>query len=182
MGLAEEVCRNIALAAQLHDVGKIGVPDELLLKPSRLTPDEYELVRKHAAAGKTILEPASGRDAEQVQQHVQIGSRILNLSKSPLLSLASSIALSHHEKWDGTGYPLGLAGEAIPLEGRITAVADVFDALSSRRPYKPAFALEKCFQIMEQERGAHFDPQIIDAFMARREAIIATQVELADPQ
>ncbi len=182
MGLDEEFCRNIALAAQLHDIGKIGVPDEVLLKPGRLTSDEYQLVQKHVAAGKRILEPTSGRDAEQVQQHVQIGSCILNMSKSPLLAMASRIALTHHEKWDGTGYPLGLAGEDIPLEGRITAVADVFDALSSRRPYKAAFPLDKCFEIMEQERGAHFAPQTVDAFFAQREAIVAAQMELADPQ
>jgi putative two-component system response regulator len=124
----------------------------------------------------------SDRDWEKVRQHVQIGSKILEAPRSPLLAMAARIALTHHERWDGTGYPLGLAGEDIPLEGRITAVADVFDALSSRRPYKPAFSVEKCFEIIEQERGSHFDPKIIDAFITQRERIVETQIELADPQ
>ena len=181
MGLDASFCRDLAQAAQLHDIGKIGIPDEVLMKPSRLTPDEYERVQKHAAVGKRILEPRSDLEADRVLQHVQIGSRILDVPKSPLLSMASRIALTHHEKWDGSGYPSGLAGEDIPLEGRITAVADVFDALSSRRPYKPAIAVEVCFEIMEHERGSHFDPKAIDGFFAQREAIIAVKNELADP-
>ena len=181
MGLDASFCRDLAQAAQLHDIGKIGIPDEVLMKPSRLTPDEYERVQKHAAVGKRILEPRSDLEADRVLQHVQIGSRILDVPKSPLLSMASRIALTHHEKWDGSGYPSGLAGEDIPLEGRITAVADVFDALSSRRPYKPAIAVEVCFEIMEHERGSHFDPKAIDGFFAQREAIIAVKNELVDP-
>lgn len=182
MRLDASFCRDLAQAAQLHDIGKIGVPDEVLMKPSRLTPDEYERVQKHADIGRKILEPRSEHEADRVLQHAQIGSRILDVPKSPLLSMASRIALTHHEKWDGSGYPSGLAGEDIPLEGRITAVADVFDALSSRRPYKPAIALEACFQIMEHERGSHFDPQAIDGFFAQREAILAIRNELADPE
>lgn len=88
--------------------------------------------------------------------------------------------MTHHEKWNGSGYPLGLAGEDIPLEGRITAVADVFDALSSRRPYKPAFPLEKCLAIMAEGRGQHFDPAVVDAFFARRDEIVSVQIEYAD--
>ena len=181
MGLDASFCRDLAQAAQLHDIGKIGIPDEVMMKPSRLTPDEYKRVQKHAAVGKRILEPRSDLEADRVLQHVQIGSRILDVPKSPLLSMASRIALTHHEKWDGSGYPSGLAGEDIPLEGRITAVADVFDALSSRRPHKPAIAVEVCFQIMEHERGSHFDPKAIDGFFAQREAIIAVKNELVDP-
>ena len=182
LALDAETCRMLPLAAQLHDVGKIGVPDDVLLKPGRLTPEEYERMQRHTLFGKKIVEQMSDRDWEKMRQHVQIGSRILEAPRSPLLAMAARIALTHHERWDGTGYPLGLAGEDIPLEGRITAVADVFDALSSRRPYKPAFSLEKCFEIIEHERGSHFDPKIIDAFFSRREQIVQTQIELADPQ
>ena len=91
------------------------------------------------------------------------------------------IALTHHEHWDGTGYPIGLAGDDIPLEGRITAVADVFDALSTKRPYKPAFPLDKCFSVMQEGRGTHFDPRVLDAFFERRDDIIETQIAHADP-
>lgn len=98
----------------------------------------------------------------------------------PILEMARRIALTHHERWDGSGYPLGLAGEDIPLEGRITAVADVFDALSSKRPYKPAFPLQKCFAIMEEGRGMQFDPEVLDAFFARRDDIIQIQIDSAD--
>lgn len=180
--LDSETCHMLQLAAQLHDVGKIGVPDDVLLKPGKLTPEEYDRMQKHTLFGKKIVEQMSDRDWERVRQHVQIGSRILQAPRSPLLAMASRIALTHHERWDGTGYPLGLAGEDIPLEGRITAVADVFDALSSRRPYKPAFPLEKCFEIIEQERGSHFDPTVIDAFFSQRDQIVQTQIDLADPQ
>ena len=180
--LDAETCRMLQLAAQLHDIGKIGVPDDVLLKPGKLTPEEYDRMQRHTLFGKKIVEQMSDRDWEKVRQHVQIGSRILQAPRSPLLAMASRIALTHHERWDGTGYPLGLAGEHIPVEGRITAVADVFDALCSRRPYKPAFSLEKCFEIIEQERGSHFDPTIVDAFFSQREQIVQTQIELADPQ
>jgi putative two-component system response regulator len=94
--------------------------------------------------------------------------------------MAASIAFTHHEKWDGTGYPLGLAGEDIPIEGRITAVADVFDALNSRRPYKAAMPREQCFQLIAEKRGTHFDPQVVDAFFARRTEIVRVQIELSD--
>jgi cyclic di-GMP phosphodiesterase len=182
LGLEAETCRMLQLAAQLHDVGKIGVSDDVLLKPGRLTPEEYDRMQRHTLFGKKIVEQMSDRDWEKMRQHVQIGSKILEAPRSPLLAMASRIALTHHERWDGTGYPLGLAGEDIPLEGRITAVADVFDALSSRRPYKPAFSLDKCFEIIGQERGSHFDPRATDAFFSQRERIVQTQIELADPE
>ncbi|MEK6258424.1 MAG: HD domain-containing phosphohydrolase [Planctomycetota bacterium] len=182
MGLEAETCRMLQLAAQLHDVGKIGIADDVLLKPGRLTPEEYDRMQRHTLFGKKIVEQMSDRDWEKVRQHVQIGSKILEAPRSPLLAMAARIALTHHERWDGTGYPLGLAGEDIPLEGRITAVADVFDALSSRRPYKPAFSLDKCFEILQQERGSHFDPNAIDAFFSQRDRIVQAQIELADPQ
>jgi putative two-component system response regulator len=132
-------------ASPMHDVGKIGVPDAILLKPAKLTPDE-----------RTIME-----------QHTTIGARILANSESEILRTSEVVAQTHHEKWDGSGYPNRLKGEDIPLFGRITAVADVFDALLSRRCYKPPLPPEKALQILKEGRGTHFDPAVIDAFFAK---------------
>jgi len=132
-------------AAPMHDVGKLGTPDNILLKPGKLTPDEFEIMKNHAT----------------------IGWEILHGSSSPVLAMAADIALSHHEKFDGTGYPTGLRGEAIPLVGRIVAVADVFDALTSDRPYKRAWELDRALAFLGEGRGQHFDPACVDAFMAR---------------
>ena len=104
----------------------------------------------------------------------------MDVSNFPIMKLAATIAQTHHEKWDGSGYPLGLVGEDIPIEGRITAVADVFDALSSKRPYKPAFPREKCFQILREGRDSHFDPRVLDAFFARADDIVKTQIQFAE--
>lgn len=180
LGLDATTCSMIALASQLHDVGKIGVPDDILLKPGRLTPEEFERMQKHTLFGRKIVEQMSEREWEKLRQHVQIGCRILDAPRSPLLTMASRIALTHHERWDGSGYPLGLAGEDIPIEGRITAVADVFDALSSVRPYKPSYPIDKCFNILRSESGSHFDPKVVDAFLERRDDVVRTQLELAD--
>ena len=180
LGMDDATVTMIEQAAQLHDVGKIGVPDDILLKPGALTPEEFERMQKHTLFGRNIVEQMSDRDWEKLRQHVQIGSRILAAPRSPLLSMAARIALTHHERWDGSGYPLGLAGEDIPLEGRITAVADVFDALSSHRPYKPSYPVDKCFGILRSESGAHFDPKVIEAFFSRRDQIVRTQMDLAD--
>ncbi|MEZ6125473.1 MAG: HD domain-containing phosphohydrolase [Planctomycetaceae bacterium] len=106
----------------------------------------------------------------------------MHVRSSPLLMLAAQIAQTHHEKWDGSGYPLGLSGEDIPLEGRIVAVADVFDALSSERPYKKAFSREKCFEILEGGRGKHFDPKVLDAFFSQSQQIVETQLLLMDEE
>ena len=103
-----------------------------------------------------------------------------SITKSPVLEMAATIAICHHEKWDGSGYPKGLKGEDIPLVGRITAVADVFDALSSERPYKPAFPLEKCLSILKEGRGKHFDPRVLDAFFARLDEIVEIQAHYAE--
>lgn len=111
-----------------------------------------------------------------------MASDILKGTTSPLLVTATSIAQTHHEKWDGSGYPQGLAGEAIPIEGRIVAVADVFDALSSKRPYKPAFPLGKCMSIMSSESGTHFDPEVLEAFLNRLDDVVGYQREFADPE
>ena len=167
-------------AAQLHDVGKIGIADTILLKPGKLTPEEYEMMQKHCGYGRKIIQRLPDSESALLRKHTDIGARIMDGSSSPVLEMARRIALTHHERWDGNGYPLGLAGEDIPLEGRITAVADVFDALSSRRPYKPPFPLHKCFTIMEEGRSTQFDPQVLDAFFERRHDIIQVQIESAD--
>ncbi|MGH1573920.1 HD-GYP domain-containing protein [Methylobacterium sp. P31] len=144
LGLAPDFCRNLYLAAPLHDVGKVGIPDRVLLKPGRLDPDEFALVKTHTAIGK----------------------RILGGSASELIRFAAEIAESHHEKWDGSGYPKGLAGTAIPLAARIVAVADVFDALTTQRPYKEAMSFETALACIRAESGRHFDSICVEAFCA----------------
>jgi len=143
IGMEEELCERMVHAAPLHDVGKVAIPDAILLKPGSLTPQERAIVETHA----------------------EEGHRLLKGSSSVILDLAATIALSHHEKWDGSGYPRGVAGEAIPIEGRIVAIADVFDALTSDRVYRKAFAVEKAVEMMRSERGKHFDPVLLDAFL-----------------
>lgn len=142
LGLSIDFVDAIRLAAPLHDVGKIAVPDAVLLKPAKLDQNELELMRRH-----TI-----------------IGERVFARTKSPLMVLAQSIAKNHHEWWDGSGYPAGLAGEAIPLEARIVAVADVFDALVHARPYKPAWSLSEAVAEIERCSGTHFDPKVVESF------------------
>ena len=167
LGFSEEYCREIELGAQLHDVGKIGIPDSILLNPGRLTVEEFETIKTHCGVGLEIMEPLSQFDQERLRGHANSGGFIMDTQESSMLQLAASIARTHHEKWDGTGYPAKLAGEAIPIEGRICCVADVFDALCSERPYKPKFPLKKCLEIMLSERGTRFDPQVLDAFFIR---------------
>ncbi len=180
LGLDEDTVEQIRQAAQLHDIGKLGIPDSILLKTGKLEPDEYERMQRHTSIGKRVIERLPQHEWDELRKHVQIGAQILDIPRSPVLQMAARIALTHHEWWNGQGYPLGLAGEDIPLEGRITAVADVFDALSSRRPYKAPFPRERCFQIISDERGTHFDPQVVDAFFTMRDAIVQIQIELAD--
>lgn len=134
-------------SAPLHDIGKVGIPDSILLKPGRLTDDEFSIMKRHAALGHEALQTA-----------------MEELGDNSFLRLAQEIAHSHHEKWDGSGYPQGLAGEAIPLSGRLMALADVYDALISKRVYKPAFSHDKAASIVREGRGSHFDPAIVDAF------------------
>src|ERR1700740_876060 len=143
IGMDEVFCERMRHAAPLHDVGKVAIPDAILLKPGPLTPDERAIVETHA----------------------QEGYRLVRGSSSTILDMAATIALSHQEKWDGSGYPRGLKGEAIPIEGRIVAVADVFDALTSDRVYRKAFPVEEAVQMMRGQRGRHFDPVVLDAFM-----------------
>jgi putative two-component system response regulator len=134
----------------MHDVGKIGVRDDVLRKPGKLTEDEMD----------------------EMRQHPFIGSEILAGSDSELLRLGGQIALTHHERWDGSGYPNGLAGDQIPFEGRIVAIADVFDALTSERSYKPAFEVDHAVAIMTEERGSHFDPDLLDMFLAMVDEVV----------
>jgi putative two-component system response regulator len=143
LGLPDAEVDLILQASPMHDIGKIGIPDSILLKPAKLSPEEWDVMKKH-----TIF-----------------GARILGESNFELLRVGEIIALSHHEKWDGSGYPKGLVGEDIPLYGRICAVADVFDALISRRPYKEPFSNEKALEILRAGRGSHFDPSILDVFL-----------------
>lgn len=180
IGLPAAMLDILEPAAQLHDVGKIGIPDAILLKPGKLTPEEYELMQKHCGYGKRIVDCLPDDDAQIVRGHAELGAKIMESGRSPILDMAKRIALTHHERFDGSGYPLGLSGEDIPLEGRITAVADVFDALSSKRSYKQAFPLPKCFEILQEGRASHFDPVVLDAFSARRNEIVRVQIALAD--
>lgn len=143
LGLLDVEVDVLEWAAGLHDIGKIGIPDHILLAPRKLTPEEFEVVKTHT----------------------WIGAKILSGSRSPLLRTAETIAWSHHERWDGTGYA-GLAGEDIPLVGRITAVSDVFDALTHDRPYKEAWSIDRAMEEVRGQRGSHFDPQVVDAFLS----------------
>ncbi len=136
-------------SAPLHDIGKVGIPDRILLKPGRFTPDEFEIMKTHTSLGKDAIEHAE----EQLGMNVEF------------LSMAKDIALSHQEKWDGSGYPQGLAGDAIPLSARLMAVADVYDALISRRVYKEGMPHEKAVSIIAEGKGTHFDPDMVDAFI-----------------
>ena len=147
--LTDDYIRLLFKSAPLHDIGKIGIPDHILLKPGRLTPEEFEVMKTHTTLGFEAI-----RRAENA-----LGMEI------DFLSIAKEIALSHQEKWDGSGYPHGLAGEAIPLSARLMAVADVYDALISRRVYKSSLPHDEVLQIMSEGRGAHFDPDVLDAFM-----------------
>ncbi|MGH9383333.1 MAG: HD domain-containing phosphohydrolase [Vicinamibacterales bacterium] len=151
IGLTPEDASLLRRAAALHDIGKIGIPDGLLRKPSRLTPSEQRVM----------------------QTHTSIGARIVGGSHVPLLKLVETVALSHHEHWDGSGYPKGLAGDEIPLPGRIVAVADAFDALSSDRPYRAALTVDETLEIMRKESGKHFEPRLVDALFAVRENVEA---------
>ncbi|WP_428307295.1 HD domain-containing phosphohydrolase [Lacipirellula sp.] len=178
LGIVGDDADLLERAAQLHDVGKIGIPDSILLKPGRLTDEEFELMKRHCAFGDRILQPYSGDEPQ-----LEIGEKPQGLSNggaTPLLVLAHRIAMSHHEHWDGSGYPVGLAGEAIPLEGRITAVADVFDALSSKRCYKDSFPVDECFDTMAEKRGTQFDPRVMDAFLRRRDEVADVLMRYAD--
>ncbi|MBU2487929.1 MAG: response regulator [Proteobacteria bacterium] len=155
LGLNHNTAEAILYAAPMHDVGKIGIPDRILLKPGKLDSEEWTIMKSHSEIGKKILEGADGG----------------------FLKLAEVIAWTHHEKWDGSGYPRGLAGTKIPLVGRITAVTDVFDALICRRPYKEPFPVEKALRIIREGSGGHFDPRVVDAFFSVEDQILGVMEE-----
>lgn len=158
LGWSDADCELMLHASPMHDVGKIGIPDAILLKPSKLEPDEWETMKSHVTIGADIL-----RDGD-----------------SDLMQLACEIALTHHEKWDGTGYPNALSGSQIPQSGRIVAVADVFDALTSSRPYKKAWLVEDAIKSIQESAGTHFDPDVVTHFMKCLPEILATRDKYMD--
>ncbi|MGA1869389.1 MAG: HD-GYP domain-containing protein [bacterium] len=162
--MSPEFTDMVFLAAPLHDVGKIGIPDRILLKPARLTKEELAVMRSHCVIGSEILL----HDPKAVHAILgwQEGTAFLKKERveNPILKMASIIALNHHERWDGNGYPNGISGEKIPIEARILALADVYDALRSKRPYKKALSQDKTIAIMREESGRHFDPKVYAAF------------------
>ena len=158
MGLDENRCSLIEMAAPMHDIGKIGIPDNILLKPGKLTHEEFAIMKTHTS----------------------IGYHILKNSHSKFINLGSEIALSHHERYDGSGYPNSLQGKAIPLDARIVAVADVFDSLTSERPYKKAWSNQEALEYVCNNKGTHFDPGCVDAFMLQFSKISLTQQQLQD--
>lgn len=158
VGLPDAECELIREASPMHDVGKVGIPDGILLKPGPVTAAEFDVIK----------------------QHVALGHSILSRSQQPLLRLAADVAETHHERWDGGGYLRGLRGEEIPLAGRITAIADTFDALVSRRVYKPPVPLKAALAVIEQGRGRQFDPHLVDLFLDCREEVAAIVAEHPD--
>lgn len=159
-GMDDEGCDLLLNAAPMHDIGKIGIPDNILLKPGKFEAHEWVVM----------------------QSHVNIGANILSGDESSLMTMAYDIALSHHEKWDGTGYPNKLKGEDIPFMGRVTALADVFDALTSVRPYKKAWTIEKAVDLIKDESGKHFDPKLVALFLDSLPEIIAIRNKYAEPE
>ena len=150
LDLSAKEVQDILYAAPMHDVGKIGVPDNILMKSGKLTDEEFEVIKTHSI----------------------IGANILAYSKAEVLKLAKQIAISHHEKWNGKGYPQGLAGDNIPMPARIVGLADVFDALTSKRPYKDPFPVEVALDIIKKDRGQHFDPNVVDVFLENIDEIV----------
>jgi putative two-component system response regulator len=157
-GMPQAQANLLFEAAPMHDVGKIGIPDNILLKPASLNAEEWLEMKKHPV----------------------IGAEIIGNHDSDLLCLARTVALTHHEKWDGSGYPYGLAGDDIPIEGRIVAIADVFDALTSTRPYKAAWSTTQTVEFMASQSGIAFDPRLLEAFMALVPEIEQLRLEFSD--
>ncbi len=160
IGWNEADCELMLHASPMHDIGKIGIPDHILLKPGKFEPEEWEIMKTHAVIGANILE---GDDSE-------------------LMKCAGEIALTHHEKWDGSGYPYGLSGAAIPLVGRIAALADVFDALTSVRPYKEAWTVEAAVDLIKENRGTHFDPELVAVFLEQLPGILKIRDQFSEPE
>jgi len=153
--ISSQFLEDLFRSSPLHDIGKVGISDAILLKPARLTPHEYEIVKQHTTIGANILDNA-----------------VFHSPHGSFLAMAALIARFHHERFDGAGYPAGLVGREIPLPARIVAVADVFDAISSRRPYKPAYPAEMAREMIEAEAGRHFDPEVVSAFLERFDEVL----------
>lgn len=164
--LEDQFIEILFKAAPLHDVGKVGIPDRILLKPGKLTAEEFEIMKTHTSLGYEAIEKAM----ERVGQHI------------PVLEVAAEIALSHQEKWDGSGYPQGLCGEAIPISARLMALADVYDALISRRVYKEPMPHEQAVEIICEGRGKHFDPDLLDAFLLIQQEVRAIAKRYEDSE
>lgn len=158
IGLSEEKALLIKKATPMHDVGKIGIPDGILQKKGKLNKEEWKYIRRHPKIGKNIIGNQS----------------------SDLLKIAAKIAFEHHEKWDGSGYPRRIKGVEISLEGRIVSIVDVFDALTTVRPYKEAWPIEKAFNLIKEESGKHFDPQLVEAFLKIKDKIIKVRSEILE--
>ncbi|MEA3427657.1 MAG: HD domain-containing phosphohydrolase [Thermodesulfobacteriota bacterium] len=156
LGLPARYVQDILYAAPMHDVGKIGIPDNILMKPGKLTKEEFDFMKTHTT----------------------IGAKILANSKSAILQVATQIALSHHEKWNGKGYPQGLSGDDIPLAARIVGLVDTFDALTSKRPYKDPYPVEVALEIIRKERGRHFDSGMTDVFLENIDEILKIKSEI----
>jgi putative two-component system response regulator len=167
--LTEQGRQLIAKAAPLHDIGKVGIPDEILLKPARLTPEEFEVMKTHSKIGGDALAKATQRVLES---HPDDQEDAESRGSLAFLEIAQQIALYHHERWDGNGYPEQLVGEAIPIAARLMALVDVFDALSCKRPYKQPFPMDETIAIICDERGRQFDPDVVDAFVALQNKFI----------
>lgn len=174
--LAEGRLERLVKAAPLHDLGKVGIPDAILLKPGRLTPDEFEIMKTHAAIGAAAIGKAmhdvlaAADDTTAAQAHGAFA----------FLRVAQEIAATHHEKWDGSGYPAGLAGDAIPAAGRLMALADVFDALTCTRVYKKPMPIDQATQLITDGRGTHFDPDVVDAFLACHDQFVRIATQFQD--
>ena len=175
LGLPEERCDMLKDCAPLHDVGKIGIPDCILLKPGKLDDEEWDTMRLHCSYGCEILGPL-GDDGE-IARTCSSPQEALSGGDDERLRLARMLALCHHERWDGSGYPFGLAGERIPLEARIVSVVDVYDALASDRPYKKAMPIEQCRRIIRDGAGTQFDPGVVDAFFRHIEEIASIRAK-----
>ena len=182
MGMPHSLLEMLLLAAPLHDIGKIGIPDSVLLKPGPLSDDEWAIMKRHCEIGECILREQSKVMMPLIDCYAMEPSSIKSSmeNRDPVLDMAATIALTHHEKWDGGGYPQGLVGEAIPMESRIVAVADVFDALTSDRPYRLARPEEEALSIMEDTVGSHFDPRVHAAFIRALPNIRVVRDRFAD--
>ena len=180
LGMGRDFAEMIFLTSPLHDIGKIGIPDNILLQPRSLTPEEWKIMQRHCEIGAGILQQ-DARNSSRVRAASVVESLHGNPDRdNPFLAMASSIALTHHEWWDGTGYPQGLSGDSIPLESRIVAVSDVYDALHSARPYKPAFPEHTVLGIMKEKVGSHFDPEVYRVFERSLDAFREIRRRFAD--